>query len=250
MGAIRDVLHGLQNIERQLAAIRARADAQRRKIRFHRRALERRDALIEEKHVAIREQQMEIDRIDLDVKTREEALGRHREALNRTKTNKEYAAILTAINTEKADNTKLESRQLQVMTELDERRAEVAADAAERTRLADRAAAAESNLKVFLDDNAAEVQRLERERETASQDVPQSVLATFSRIASKNEGEAMAKVALLNAKRNEHTCGGCNMAVTLETVLLLRTRDDLQICASCGMILFVNDDGRAKPQRS
>lgn len=237
MGAILDALSGLQDIQREIAAIQSKADAKRRKVRFQMRALRNQQTLIDQKEAEIREYQLEIDRLDLDVKAREAILQKHREALNHAKSNREYAAILTTINTEKADSAKLESRQLQVMTQLDDRRREADQLAAERDQIARRVEAAQRGLQAYLQESDPDLKRLEQEREAAAESLPRTVLAAFERVAHKHEGEALAEVVVLNAKRDEYICSGCNMAVPLETVLSIRTRDDLQVCPSCGRIL-------------
>lgn len=239
MGPILEALHKLQEIERRIAAIRSKADGRRRRIQLHQRALQKQEAIIEEKNAVIRDRRMEIDRIDLDLKAREEFLCKHREALNRAKTNKEYAAILTTLNSEKADSAKQESCQLQVMTDLDDQRAEAEASIAERNRMAERIADAQSDLEQYLEDHAKETKDLDQQRSAASEEVSPSILTTFRRVADKHEGQAMGEVTVLNAKRNEYACGGCNIAITLEAVLALRARDELQMCPSCGMILYL-----------
>jgi predicted nucleic acid-binding Zn-ribbon protein len=37
----------------------------------------------------------------------------------------------------------------------------------------------------------------------------------------------------------EYNCAGCNMKVTLEIVSALSSRDDIQLCGSCGRILYL-----------
>ena len=63
--------------------------------------------------------QMDADRINLDLKEKEAQVEKLRTALNTAKTNKEYAAILTQINTFKADNAKLEEEVLKIMQDVD-----------------------------------------------------------------------------------------------------------------------------------
>ncbi len=243
MGATLDALHALQEIEHKLATIRGKADAKRRQIRIHARAIAKKEALIEEKRQSIQQSQMEVDRIDLDVQTKEAELSKHREALNAAKTNKEYAAILTAINTEKADNTKQESRQLELMATVDSLRAECEEIVVERERVAGREAETERALQAYLDGSAAEVGRLEGMRDDTAKGVPPSVLSVFQRIAERHDAEAMAEVLVLNVKRGEYACGGCNMAMTLQQVIGCKERDDLVLCDSCGRILYVGPDG-------
>ena len=55
------------------------------------------------------------------------------------------------------------------------------------------------------------------------------------------EASARLQAAFVNPKRDEFICGGCNMAVTLETVNSLRTRDEVVQCNICGRILFFED---------
>ncbi len=243
MGATLDALHALQEIERRMAAIHGKANEKRRQIRVHQRAIAKKEVVIEEKQRAIQASQMEIDRIDLDVRTKDVELAKHRDALGAARTNKEYAAILTAINTEKADNTKQESRQLELMASLDTLRAECEEIVTERDAVAERKAAAESALQAYVDESADEVSRLENQRDEASKGVPPTVVATFQRIADRHDAEAMAEVLVLSVKRGEYACGGCNMAMTLQQVIGCKERDDIVLCASCGRILYLGVDG-------
>ncbi len=239
MGGTLDALHALQEIECKLAAIRGKADSKRRQVRVHQRARQKQDTLIEEQERSRQASQLEIDRIDLDLRTKEDSMAKHREALNKARTNKEYAAILTAINTEKADNTKMESRQLEVMAGIDAVRARAESLTDERARIDERIAAAEQALRDYELETADEVGKLQRECDAASKDVGAGILSTFRRIAEKHEGEAMAEIVMLNAKRDEYACGGCNMAVRLQQVIGCKERGDIVLCGSCGRILYI-----------
>lgn len=243
MGTKLDALFALQDIERQLTQFRDEADAKRRGIRVHQRALQKHEELVAANRTAITTSQMQIDQIDLSVKTNEESLVKHREALNRTKTNKEYAAILTAINTEKADNSKQETRQLELMSDQDALRATSEKCTAERDALVKRIAAAEQALQNYLDRVKPDTDRLTSEREVLADRIPPTTLAAFERVAEHHGGEAMAEIVVVNAKRDEHGCGGCNMSLTLQQVIAVQTSSDLQLCSSCGRILYRSAPG-------
>jgi uncharacterized protein len=239
MGATLDALHALQEIERKIATIRAKTDAKRRQVKVQNRALQKQDLLAEEKKLVSRDLQMELDRVELDIKTREEAIDKHREALNRAKTNKEYAAILTAINTEKADNTKLESRDLELMASIESVRDEVAEIDAEREKILERIAKADQALQATIDASANDLSALQKEHDTIAEGLVPSVLSIFRRIADRHDGEAMAEVMVINQKRNEYACGGCNIAMTLEQVIDCKQRDDIVLCGTCGRMLYL-----------
>lgn len=240
MGTKLDALFALQDVERQLIQFRDEADAKRRGIRVHQRALQKHEELVAAKSTAITASQMRIDEIDLSVKTNEESLVKHREALNLAKTNKEYAAILTAINTEKADNSKQETRQLELMGEQETLRADSEKCTAERDALVKRITTAEQVLQKYLDRIKPDVDRLTSEREVIADRIAPTALASFERVAEHHGGEAMAEIVVLNAKRDEHACGGCNMSLTLQQVITAQTSSDLQLCSSCGRILYRN----------
>ncbi len=238
MGSTLEALHALQDIERKLASIHGIADAKRRHLRNLRRAQQKQESIIQEEAASVQRSQMDIDRIELDVQTRELALAKHREALNRAKTNKEYAAILTTINTEKADNTKLENRQLALMANVEEFRSQADESRTELSRIAERTSSAEISLQQYLAQSASEVKDLEGQREATSNSIAPGILDTFRRVAERHDGEAMAEVLVLDAKRQKHACGGCNMSLTLQQVIGCQQRDDIVLCGSCGKILY------------
>lgn len=250
MAGTLDALQELQEIEQGIAAIHAEAAVKQRRIDAQQRQLQKFDAEIEERTLALRNQQMEIDRHDLDVKTRDASMTKHREALNAARTNKEYAAVLSALNTEKADNAKIESRQLQLMSELDEKKIQLQSVRAEREKVAQRMAELVRERQQFLDAHSGDLRRLASRRETAAEGIPVTVRETFNRVAERHEGEALAAIEVVNPKRNEYCCSGCNMSVTLQVVLAMRTQDQLQTCGSCGRILYLGASGALRSVKS
>ncbi|GAG34163.1 unnamed protein product, partial [marine sediment metagenome] len=59
------------------------------------------------------------DKLELELKTREESIAKLRVALNNARTNKDYSAVLTQINTRKADKSKLEDQILTLLSQID-----------------------------------------------------------------------------------------------------------------------------------
>jgi len=246
MGALLEALCRLQDIERELTRLRQKEESLKRLIRTHQRQVEKNEAKHKAHLEKIAECQMGIDRADLEVKSIEEAAGKHRQALNVAKSNKEYAAILTALNTEKADGTKLENRMLQLMGEKEQLEEGTKVFQEEHARLTARASKSETDLEAFLGENRREFERLERERAEAADGLPPQALTSFNRVASKHDGEALAEVIKVHTRRDDYVCCGCNMSIPLEHVNALRGRDDIQVCPSCGRILFL---GNSEPAR-
>ncbi|MEN6664171.1 MAG: C4-type zinc ribbon domain-containing protein [Phycisphaerae bacterium] len=182
------------------------------------------------------------DQLDLDLKTKEEHVAKLRANLNTAKTNKEYAAVLTEINTFKADNAKLEEEALAVMGQMEASKAEVA-------KAKEALAAAQARLDQIRQASAEEIERLSAleselltKRDTLAGEVEPEALHLFDRVVGKYEGEAMAVIEI-HGKKPPHTyvCGGCFMGLRAEHVNALRVRDQIRTCDNCGRILYLQE---------
>jgi predicted nucleic acid-binding Zn-ribbon protein len=237
MGATLDALHRLQSIELELIELRRKIRAKHRAVQGAKKRLQHIDENIAAKRAQRQREQGDVDRIELDRRAREEEIARLREALNRAKTNKEYSAVLTQINTDKADNAKLEDRVLAMFAALDQLKASVQELEEERAKESDRLVSLTTAASEFEASVKDDMVALEQRREEAAHALPPSALRTFERAAERHDGEAMAKIAQVDPRREEYVCEGCNMTVTLEVVSALRGRDDIQVCNTCGRIL-------------
>lgn len=238
MGATLDALHRLQEVELQIADIRRGIQRKARATAQHERQLAELEARHKTEHAEIRSTQMEADRLDLDVKSREADIAKLRASLQLTKTNKEYSALLTQLNTIKADSGKVEERVLTLLTQIDAKKKTLAEidvlRAAEVARL-------EEIRATVRDAEAASKSRLDAlmaEREKAATSVPPRALDLFNRISQKNDGTAMARVARTHPKRSEYACDGCNMSINIEQVNAILSRDEAITCNNCGCILY------------
>lgn len=241
MGETLEALHRLQEVELQLAEIRGNREGKLRKIQIQKRKIDEAEEKLQQIKRVQNERRIRLDSLQLDVVARDASISKHREALNTARTNKEYGAILAAMNTEKADNAKLESSILELMEEiqaLDEQANEIIA---EKDSFAHRASEAERVLAEFDARCKEETDRLMAKREDCSANIAPTTLMSFTRVAEHHDGEAMACVTKTHPKKDEFVCRGCNMKVTLEVVNALRTRDEVQLCSICGRILYLEN---------
>lgn len=241
MGDLFDALQRLQAVEQKLGDLRRTAEGKQRRIDLHHRQIKKIDEELDENRTATQDQQIRSDALSLDVAAREESIARHRDALSKAKTNKEYAAILTAINTEKADNAKLENEVLEMMERIGTLKTAASEVDAEKTQLLERVASGEADLKKYLADTKQERSQHQAERDLCARDIPASTMATFNRVAEHHDGEAMVPVTRIHPKRHEYTCSGCNLQVTREVVSALHTRIEVQFCHVCGRILYLEE---------
>lgn len=239
MGATLDALHRLQSIERQLSTFKQQLANKQRNVEAHTRRVAALDEDIQKQREELRRQQMEADRLEVERRGREDGIAKLRVSLNSAKTNKEYAAILTRINTDKADNAKLEDKILQLLTRVDELRKVAQELQAQRDQEAQRLAKVQEELSQSRAAIQVQIEQLQARRAEAAAQVPPSALRIFERVAGRNNGEAMALIDRPDPRHEEWICQGCNMTVTLEQVNALRTRDEVQQCHVCGRILYL-----------
>lgn len=240
MGKTLEALRKLQSIEDELAEVRRHLRIASAAVDAQRRRLDQMRQQHQGLHDDFLDRQKRAGAVELDLRGREEETVKLRQALSTARTNKEYAAILTHINTIKADSSKLEDEALRMMQEADKVQAE--AQQAEQ-----QIAEAEQVLQRVEQTSAEQIARLEgrlrefqEKRDAAAADVPSQALVTFDRIAATRDGDVMAQIVVVGTRPpHEYVCGGCNMSITAEHANALRTRDELRSCDCCGRILYL-----------
>jgi len=239
MGLTLDALHRLQDVERELVRLRNEKAEKERAVAVSQRLLKQLDDQAVAKKAEVQQHQLKAQRLESEIRQREEQVAKLRQQLNTTRTTREYAAILTEINTEKADSGKIEEQGLQALEAVDQSKGELRQFDEQRNALLQRIERAKQALQQFLGQTQDSWKQLERRKQELARDIPGPTLNTFERVAEYHEGDAMAEVQKPHPKRDEFVCGGCHMTVTAETVNALMTRDDLLTCNNCGRILYL-----------
>lgn len=229
----------LQRVELELHGLRNSVESRRRALKGIERRIQKQDEQIAEKQAQIRTLQSSADAAELEIKTREAEIERLREALNKAKTNKEYAAILTQINTDKADNAKYEETALQQLAQVEAARKELLALRESRDRDTERLKRETETVQAFAASRKGDIERLESEREQVAETLPPAAVQAFDRVAERHDGEALAPVEQPDRRRQEFVCGGCHMSIPLDIFNAVQFGDDLKYCGSCGRILYV-----------
>lgn len=239
MGATLDALHELQEIELQIIDIRQQLSRKEKAVAHQDKKLAELKKTLQTQRDLLLTAQREADRLDLDLKTRSAHVAKLREQLNTVRTNKEYAAVLSSLNTEKADASKLESSVLEKFEAIDKQKADFAglekSERDEIARLHDAHHQLDQTRKLFAERLAG----LSARREAASAKLEPGIRKLFDRTSERYDGEAMAKIIRTHPRRDEFICEGCNMSVAADRYNAIITRDDVQTCPNCGRLLFV-----------
>jgi uncharacterized protein len=236
------VLHGLmklQSVENQLRAIKAKIVRSRRSILIQENRVRSLQNALDAKKEEIQLTKIQSSRLELDLKTRDESIAKYRAALNTAKSNREYAAVLTELNTNKADSSKLENQLLDLMKniEADEKDCmDIARQVEEEKQKLD-AIRKESDEKVAVYES--QIQGVQDDWDSAAKSIPVEPLHIFKRVADTYDGEALAPVEQQDGRLQAYSCGGCFMGVPTDLANLLMTRDEVIRCPNCTRILVL-----------
>jgi len=240
MGPVLDGLIKLQSVENRLRAVKAKLTRCRRNVIIQENQVRSLQNALEAKAEEIQLTKVQSDRLELELATKDEAIARLRASLNTAKTNKEYAAVLTQLNTTKADNSKIETQILELLRgiEVDEAESKKIQNqideqkqALEQTR--NQAAALATKYE-------AEIEEIQAQWDRQAQTLSSEPLRIFKRVAETYDGEALAVVQKQEGRTDAYSCGGCFMGITAESVNLLMTKDDIIHCPNCTRILVLD----------
>ena len=249
MGKTLSALLQLQQVERQLVEVRSRLKMRQNAVAAQQRKIDQLQGDWEELNAKRIERRTDADRCELDLRQKEEKVADLRGVLNTAKTNKEYASILTQINTLKADNAKIEDQALKVMADVDAIRAEADELQKQIDVEQERLGQVKSSASGEIEKLTTMMEDLSARRAASAEGVPHAELALFERIADKLGGDAMAPIEIEGDKPpHGYVCGGCFMSLNAEHANALRTKDEVRTCDSCGRILYLEQAVQTQKQ--
>jgi hypothetical protein len=241
MGPILNGLLNLQRVENRLRAAKTKLARCRRSLLFQENQLRALQNGLEAKQEEVKMAKIQVDRLELELKSRDEQIAKLRTALNLARTNKEYSSILTELNTAKADDSKLESQVLELMKNIE---TDQAACREIQQQIEEQKAKVEQ-VRRDVDAKAIELEKeieeIQREWDAAASKVPPAALHIFERVAESYDGEAMAMVEQVDENSVSFTCGGCFMGVPAEVVNILSGKDEIIRCSNCTRILYLKN---------
>lgn len=228
-----EILKRLQSIDNKTHELNKQKKTLLSRVEKKNNQIEEAKARLASRHEKSISSQKEIDKKNLDLKCIEEEIQKSRVKLLQIKNNKEYSALLSEIGGKEADKSLLEDQILSMMSDLERLTAEEKDSAKEEEKqekeLVELKAAADGELAV-IDKNIEETQA---EWEGIARQVDKESLVQYKRLIEK-DGQAVVEVS-------GHTCGGCYMQITPQTLNLLLRKQELILCKNCGKILYLQE---------
>jgi len=238
------LLHGLiklQSVENRLRAAKAKLARCRRNVIIQENQVRSLQNAFEAKKEEIQLTKVQCDRLELELKTRDEEIAKFRAALNTAKTNKEYAALLTQLNTTKADNSKIETQVLELMKDMEADEAECENIHKQIDEQKQQLEQIRTEAEQLAEKHQAEIGEIQMEWNQVAETIPAGPLEIFKRVAETYDGQAVAVVEQHEGKTGTYSCGGCFMNIAAEFVNLLMTKDEIIRCPNCTRIIVLGD---------
>lgn len=242
---VMDNLLNLYRIDSQVRGLRSRLDTASRYLKTQQRLYDEIHQRIEELRTRKRQLQAKAGNFEGEIAVFDQRLEKFRGDLNTAANNKQYTAVLSELNTVKAQRGHVEDQMLQQMQQIETLDADLAKlqeQDAERTKVRD---IAQAQFNERQNEVGARLAELEGERDAAAKLVPPGELAMFDSLADAYEGEALAKIEEIDRRNREYACGACNMHLPFEQVsLVLNSQSSMVRCTACGRILFMHEEVR------
>ncbi|HJZ65271.1 MAG TPA: C4-type zinc ribbon domain-containing protein [Candidatus Acidoferrum sp.] len=223
----------LQRLDLRIAALRAELETFPKRIKEADAMLNGAKAVLATAKDKHSHAQTERKKFELDVNQWRERARKYRDQSASVKTNEAYKALQHEIAHAESEASAAEDRQLEQMmaveeTERDIKSAEATLKDAEATLAAER--------KNIESEGAARKSELDSDlaqREKIAAQIPEGLLTTYSRVAKRHHGVAVAEAL------NEQ-CRGCGMRILPHTYQEIRRAENHEMiqCETCSRILY------------
>lgn len=239
---LHDDLHELFLIDQQVRGLSGGLNGAKAHARSQQAKIDQLNAQLTELGGQLRQTQATEQTLENDAATIDARINKLREQMNAAKTNKEYSAFLVEVNTLKADKSKIDDRAMELLTQIDKLKAQIAAAQAKLAEQEKIKAHAESEVARRQAEVGTQLEDLQRRRAQAAAKVSPAELAVFEKLAENLEGEAMSPVLQEDPREMEFVCGGCYMSIPMERVNQLYNADRMTRCSSCTRILYLSQE--------
>lgn len=173
--------------------------------------------------------------LDLEIKSKEADLKKYQEQMMAIKTNKEYDALVSEIDTIKTSISSAETSLLETMEQLGSLEKEIAVLEEKLTQVKENNTRQLGILQEKIDSIGEKVSAKEAVRSEAMAMISKSTLATYERVRRGKGGPVVVVV-------RKRACGSCHKSLTAKKIQEIKRRDNLNTCESCGCLLYWDED--------
>jgi len=238
-------LQKLHELDKEVIRLRQTMEAEPEALRRHEQNLAHAREQVKNSEAALTEVKSQADSKELDLKSNEDEILRLRGQLSSTKNidNKTYKTFLSEIEGKVADNSVFEDEILELMTKIDEMKADL-------SELRENVKKREADIVKETEVVNADVKKikntlteLENKRAGMAADIDEDLLHRYERVLGQRGATAIVDI-------REQACQGCFTKLTLQHVADLLKDNEVVFCKSCGRVLVLPDEERSNFEAS
>jgi len=196
---------------------------------------------LEEARAVIADMKKSTKQLEADVQTENDHMAKIKTKLTAVKTNKEYTAILTEVESVKEKVSAFEDKELEIMESLEEKAGELPA-------IESRFKEEENNFKEYKAKKEAEAERVKGEREVVK-GKRQGILDTiepkrldlYNKVLKRNDGVAVVAI-------RDSMCQGCFHRLRPQMVIDVKVGEEIVECAHCYRFLYWVEETETQDQ--
>jgi len=234
-----ELLWELQKIDLSLKKIKEEREWFPREIK----KLDERQNIEKEK---IQKEREKIEALEKERRQKERHLGAEQEKIKRAegrmfdvKTNKEYQALLSEIETIKEATSREEEEILQILEEIDELKKDLLKREKEVMSTIEKIEKEKKKIQEKMDQDDGLWKEQREQREALSKQVESGLFKLYNTLKEKRQG-----IGVVNVK-NE-TCQGCFVNIPPQMFIEVQKNNALIRCPNCNRILYWEGDGKTK----
>ncbi len=173
--------------------------------------------------------------LELEVKTKEGELQKYQQQMMSIKTNKEYDALVSEIDSIKVVVSNGETELLELIESIDSMEKEIEELTEKDSTISENNTKQLGILQEKIDSIGSKVDLMEESRKTIILEIPKPTLSTYERVRRGKGGRPVVSV-------KKRACGSCFKALTPKKIQEIKRADKICTCDNCGSLLYWDDD--------
>lgn len=172
-----------------------------------------------------------------ELKSQEDAIAKTNTQLSQIKTNREYTAKITEIETLKADKSIMEEKILVAYDKTDAVKMEIDKEKAVIAQAEQDYLKRKKDIEDSIREIEGKIKGLDGLRVQIAPHIDRNILTRYEKILVNKEGLALVPVSGVS-------CGGCFMNVPAQVINEIRSHEQLIYCEMCSRILYLEEDAQ------
>jgi len=175
---------------------------------------------------------------ELLIAEKEEEIRKHQRELNMVKENNAFKALLAEIERARKDQDETETAILDLMDSVDKAAAEDKKLQQEVKKLEEEKNLRTKELEAAKKEMESTLGAAKTERAAFAEKIGGELLEKYEFIRAQRKGLAIARV--MEDKTGHISCGGCNMGLTAQKIVDIKTHDVVVFCDNCQRMIYLD----------